>query len=86
MSTTLEARQSRVHHPPHRQHVPARPRRVSLPDRIALRLGIALVQWSRRPRVIMARGTLVHGHAAQHDRRMRERQWQRQALLTFPPR
>ncbi|WAB81678.1 hypothetical protein OVN18_01265 [Microcella daejeonensis] len=85
MSTALAARPSRpsIVHP---QSVPARPRRVSLPDRIALRIGIALVQWSRRPRVIVTRASIIRRREAQHDRRRREQQWQHAALLILPPR
>lgn len=85
MSTLLTARPSipTTVHPP---SVPARPRRVGLPDRIALRIGIALVQWSRRPRVIITRASIAHRYEAQRRRRDREEQWQSAALLLLPPR
>lgn len=73
----------RPSHPSSRS-VPAR--RVGLVDRIALHLGVALVQWSRRSTV-----------AVQHERRarrvqhelsleQRERLLQRNLLLLLPPR
>ena len=69
---------------PRSRTVPAR--RISPIDRIALHVGVALVQWSRRSTV-----------AVQHDRRatrvrqelaseQRERQMQRTMLLTLIPR
>lgn len=85
MSTALTARPS-IPSTVHPQSVPARPRRVSLPDRIALRIGIALVQWSRRPRVIVTRASILHRHEVQQSRREREKQWQSHSLLLLPPR
>ena len=69
---------------PRTRSVPAR--RISLIDRIALHVGVALVQWSRRSTI-----------AVQHDRRamrvnqelareQRERAMQRSMLLTLVPR
>lgn len=85
MSTALTARPS-IPTTVHPQPVPARPRRVGLPDRIALRVGIALVQWSRRPRVIVTRASIIHRHEVQQQRRQREQRWQSHALLLLPPR
>lgn len=49
MNTTLSA-PSRHDHPPQQQPDSPRPvRRVGLLDRLALRLGLALLVWARRP-------------------------------------
>ncbi len=49
MNTTLTTRPSRIDHPPHQvqQHVASR---VNLLDRLALRIGLALITWGRRSR------------------------------------
>lgn len=43
-TTAISSNRPRAAHPPEQ-----RVRRVSLADRIALRLGLALITWSRRP-------------------------------------
>ena len=48
MNTTLSA-PSRLDHPPQQQLDPRPPRRVGPLDRLALRLGLALLLWARRP-------------------------------------
>lgn len=50
MNTTLSAPTSLHEHPPQQQLAPQHPvRRVGLFDRLALRLGLALLVWARRP-------------------------------------
>ncbi|KQV24556.1 MULTISPECIES: hypothetical protein [unclassified Microcella] len=69
---------------PRTRSVPAR--RIGLIDRIALHVGIALVQWSRRSTVAVRhdhRATRVNQELA---REQRERQMQRTMLLTLIPR
>lgn len=81
-------------HPPHpasdtaldrdRQSHPVR--RVSLVDRAALHLGLALIRWGRRPLGLESRERRA-SHAEQHLARLeRERQAQRWQLLNLPPR
>ena len=53
MNTTLSTPTSRLDHPPQQQAV-VRVRRVGLFDRMALRVGLALVTWGRRPLVVDA--------------------------------
>ena len=48
MNTTLSA-PSRLDHPPQQQLDPRPQRRVGPLDRLALRLGLALLLWARRP-------------------------------------
>ena len=49
MNSTLTAETSRHAHPPQLERVRAATRRVTLLDRLALRLGLALIMWGRRP-------------------------------------
>ncbi|MHC5795526.1 hypothetical protein ACVXZ4_05145 [Lacisediminihabitans sp. FW035] len=81
-------------HPPHsatetapvqnRQSHPVR--RVTLVDRAALHLGLALIRWGRRPLELESRERRA-SHAEQHLARLeRERQAQRWQLLNLPPR
>ncbi len=61
-------------------------RRVSLVDRAALHLGLALIRWGRRPLELESRERRA-SHAEQHLARLeRERQAQRWQLLNLPPR
>lgn len=87
MNTLSPARQRPLPgHPPNPLAPPARPARVSLLDRLALRLGLALVQWSRRSRVAVRherRATRVEQQLAA-DRR--ERSNERALRLLVPPR
>lgn len=64
--------------------VPAR--RVSLVDRVALHLGIALVQWSRRSSVAVHHDRRAARVRQELDREQRERLRQRQLLMLLPPR
>jgi hypothetical protein len=59
MSTTMatETRHENTVHPVHPQH-PHHVRRVSIVDRAALHLGVALIKWGRRP------GTPAHERRA----------------------
>jgi hypothetical protein len=65
-------------------NVPAR--RVSLVDRVALHLGIALVQWSRRSSVAVHHERRATRVRQELDREQRERLRQRQLLMLLPPR
>lgn len=65
-------------------NVPAR--RVSLVDRVALHLGIALVQWSRRSSVAVHHDRRATRVRQELDREQRERLRQRQLLMLLPPR
>jgi hypothetical protein len=61
----------------HQPHPPS-PQRVSLPDRVALHLGLALITWSRRPRrTPLEREYNPHAHREREQYlRQREAQWQ----------
>ena len=75
-------------HPPSPAGITPRPatRRVGLVDRVALRLGVALVAWSRRPRLLDDRAERERRAQLERSTALRERQWQRDALLLLPPR
>ncbi|MCA1942437.1 MAG: hypothetical protein LDL15_02360 [Yonghaparkia sp.] len=77
-------------HPPSPADIPPRSRpvarRVGLVDRIALRLGVALVAWSRRPRLLDDRAERERRAQLERSTALRERQWQRETLLLLPPR
>ncbi len=90
MSTITTRADRTAQHPPSPASIPAHPRatahRVGLIDRIALRIGVALVVWSRRARVLDG-----HAHRARRVQQsmaveQREQQWQRLALQLLPPR
>jgi hypothetical protein len=94
MNTVLSTAPGRHDHPPqsthetqpveHRQSHPVR--RVSLVDRAALHLGLALIRWGRRPLELESRERRAR-HAEQHFARLeRERQAQRWQGLNLPPR
>jgi len=78
MNSTLTAETSRHTHPPQFHRVRASTRRANLLDRLALRLGLALIMWGRRP--VRARteryithaelGELVALEAARHRARL----------------
>lgn len=73
------------HHPPSTT-VPAPPRvrHVALLDRLALRLGVALVARSRRPRVLDDRDERARRVQSVRAIERRERGVQRDALLLLP--
>jgi hypothetical protein len=97
VNTTLEARLSSERHPvpyPLATH-PSSARltvsRSSLADRLALRLGLALVIWGRRhiertPDRVEVRDRAVAGFIAELARRERELEARRRLLLELPRR
>jgi hypothetical protein len=88
MNSTLSTAPSRHDHPP--EHSPDRvlhPRnRVTLPDRLALHLGIALIKWGRRSRAIETRERRANRVEVHLARVERERAFDRTAWLLLPPR
>ncbi len=85
MTATRPGRQQQ--HPPSPtldNRAPAR--RVGLIDRLALRLGVALVAWSRRPRELDSRDRLSRRVEREMSTEQRERQTQRLMLQLLPPR
>jgi len=84
MQTTLTATQSRHDHPP--QPSLAQVRRVGLVDRLALRIGIALITWGRRPRTIETRERRANHIEQELARLERERLNERVLRLMIPPR
>lgn len=93
MNTTLETRQSQHDHPPSasseqfdafERFEPRPVRRVGLADRVALRLGVALVTWSRRPLRLETRERRAN-RVEQHLARLaREQAAERALRLTTP--
>ena len=87
-STSVDTKQDQHQHPPQLEQVqpaaanqPARVvRRVGFADRVALRVGLALITWSRRPRAQRP----THGQA--HHLAERERYNERLRYLNAPPR
>jgi hypothetical protein len=66
-------------HPPSSLDHRANVRTVSLADRAALHLGLALITWSRRPRTVApqaSREYLLARRSAASARAAREREWQ----------
>ncbi|MGV3733440.1 MAG: hypothetical protein ACO1N6_08580 [Microcella sp.] len=90
MSTITTRADRTAQHPPSPASIPARPRptahRVGLIDRIALRIGVALVVWSRRARVLDGRAHRARRVQQSMAVEQREQQWQRLALQLLPPR
>ncbi len=89
MNTTLATPVGRTEH----QHPPSltsdaswQRHRVGLVDRLALRLGVALVAWSRRPREFDSRDRLARRVERELTTEQRERQMQRLMLQLLPPR
>lgn len=82
MNTTLSTTFGRHGHPPQ----PVRlSRRVSLLDRAALHLGVALIAWGRRPLAVESRerrATRVEQHVARQGRERAAERWFR---LNVPP-
>lgn len=85
MSTTRPGPQQQHPPSPTLQHR-APTRHVRLIDRLALRLGVALVAWSRRPRLLDDRDERARRVRMAQANERRERSMQRDALLTLPPR
>ena len=90
MSTITTHAASTAQHPPSPASIPARSRavarRVGLIDRLALRVGVALVAWSRRPRLLDERAEREQRLRLERSTAERERHWQRLALQLLPPR
>lgn len=84
--TTPVGRIEQQHPPSSTTTVPQRVRRVALIDRLALRLGVALVAWSRRPRVLDDRDARARRVQTVRATESRERAMQRHALQLLPPR
>jgi hypothetical protein len=91
MNTTLSTRvdqQKNTHPPSPRAHV-AHARRVSLADRVALHLGLALITWSRRPRTLAPDPSVDevwNGNERSRERADREAQWMQAIYLSQPRR
>lgn len=89
MNTTMTAARPgrQQQHPPSPTNTTRAPaRRVGLIDRLALRLGVALVAWSRRPRELDSRDQLARHVQREMSTEQRERQTQRLMLQLLPPR
>ncbi len=90
MNTITTRAVTTVQHPPSPASIPSRSgvdrRRVRLIDRVALRVGVALVAWSRRPRLLDGRTEVAHRVRLEQSRAERESRWHRQARLLLPPR
>jgi len=84
--TTPVGRIDQQHPPSSTTTAPRRERRVALIDRLALRLGVALVAWSRRPRVLDDRDDRARRVQTARATESRERAMQRTALQLLPPR
>lgn len=79
MTTTLPTRERRHDHPPH--PTAARPvRRVSLLDRLALRLGLLLITYGRREHAL-SREQHAARYAQWSDAERRQREAVRRLLL-----
>ena len=81
MNTTLSTAPGRLDHPP---QPTASVRRVGLFDRLALHLGVALIQWGRRPLKVDSRERRANRIEQQLARLERERQVERSLRLTAP--
>ena len=88
MNSTLSTAPGRHDHPPEPSlYALAQPiRRVSLLDRIALHVGIALITWGRRPLAIESRERRASRVEQQLARLERERAHERLQRLTLPVR
>lgn len=81
MNTLTSTPVDTSNHPP--SHTPVR--RVSLPDRVALHVGLALITWSRRPHTLPAQPQADELYARNdraRERAAREAQWQLAAYQT----
>lgn len=85
MTATRPGRQQQ-HPPSPTLSTRASARHVGLIDRLALRLGVALVAWSRRPRELDSRDRRARRIERERSTELRERQVQRQLQLLLPPR
>ena len=82
--STIQRRSTQDQHPPSR--TAARPARVRIADRIALRLGLALITWSRRSRTPETREHRAARIEHELAREARERATLHRALTHSPPR
>jgi hypothetical protein len=83
MNATLSTAPGRHDHPP--QPVRAyQPRRVTLLDRLALHVGLALVMWGRRSRVLETRERRANRVEHELARLERERTAERNLRLAVP--
>jgi hypothetical protein len=71
-------------HPPQPPQHEVTVRRVGLPDRIALHVGLALITWSRRPSTRRSGSNDRHRRSAEQAKR--EWQAERTQRLILPPR
>jgi hypothetical protein len=77
------------HHPPSPRGAAPRPRHISVADRAALHLGLALITWSRRPHAAVPelnRDDLHARHERAAARADRERLWLLAMYLSQPRR
>jgi hypothetical protein len=91
MNFVLSTRVDETHdkHPPSSTGGTARTRRVTIADRVALHLGLALITWSRRSGAVNSEPTrdqLRARHAHARDRADRELRTERALRLTMPTR
>lgn len=83
MNATLTTARGRHDHPPE-PTLPHPVRRVGTLDRIALHLGVALIKWGRRPRVVESRERRANRYEQELARLERERQYERAYRLMTP--
>lgn len=76
MNATVTTAPGRQDHPP-QQSFEHTPRRVGTLDRIALHVGVALIKWGRRPRLVESRERRANRFEQRLARLERERRWER---------
>jgi hypothetical protein len=86
MNSTLSTIPGRHDHPPQLPPTRQPTRRVNLLDRIALRIGLALITWGRRARTVESRERRASRVEHQLARLERERAHERAQRLTLPVR
>ena len=86
MNATLTTAPGRHDHPPIQLHdnQPHLVRRVSLLDRLALHLGVALIKWGRRPLSVESRERLANRNEQRLARLERERLAERNLRNSVP--
>lgn len=85
--TTRPGRTQQQHPPSSTLTVaPRRTQRVALIDRLALRVGVALVAWSRRPRTLDSRVERERRVTIARATEKRERAMHRSMVQLLPPR
>jgi len=88
MNATVATAPGRQDHPPQpvlEQSTQYEARRVGTLDRIALHVGVALIKWGRRPRVVASHQRRANRVEHELARLGRERQYERTARLMLPP-